>query len=446
MAVKKGTKGRLRRKTLSQRVFLDRIYRIDRMGRGRERMRDEPIKVIVEKCVGCTLCVKACPFSAITMEDDPSGTAKGKLAVIDLAQCNLCGACVPACKFEAIELEKKDEDVVDFSDYRDVWVFAEQTDGKIQSVTYELLGEGRKLADDLGMSLCAVLIGSDISGKAHELTARGAEKVYLVDSPELAYFRDEPYANVLVDLVRKHKPNILLCGATTVGRSLVSRVAVSVNAGLTADCTGLAIDPETGNLLQTRPAFGGNIMATIISPKTRPQMATVRHKVMKEADVDAKRQGEVLVEEIAAELLKARAKRLKFVPEVETTVNIAEADIIVSGGRGLQKPENFAMIRELAEVLGGGVGSSRAAVDAGWIPYSHQVGQTGKTVCPKIYFACGISGQIQHLAGMSSADVIVAINKDADAPIFKVATYGIVGDLFKIIPLLTSSFGKVLGK
>lgn len=410
-----------------------------RLGFGVTFMPEDAITVIAEKCTGCQLCVAACPFGAISVEDE--------IAVIAVENCNLCGACVEACGSEAIVIrERTGATGADLSTYKDVWVFAEQHDGQLNTVTYELLGEGRKLADDVGERLCAVLLGSNISEKANELIARGAEKVYVVDKPELDYFRDEPYSAVLIDLVKKHKPSILLCGATTVGRSLISRVAVSVHTGLTADCTGLAIDPDTKNLLQTRPAFGGNIMATIVTPDHRPQMATVRHKVMKEAEVDRARSGEVLVQEIADALLKSRTKRLRFDPEVETTVNIAEADIIVSGGRGLQKPENFDLIRELAEVIGGGVGASRAAVDADWIPYSHQVGQTGKTVCPKIYIACGISGQIQHLAGMSSSDIIVAINKDADAPIFKVATYGIVGDLFKVIPLLTREFKKALGK
>jgi len=403
-------------------------------------MENDPIVVVKSKCVGCRLCIKACPFGAITMQD--------KLAVIELTKCTLCGACVEVCKFAAIEMRQpavaSAATGVDLSAYRDVWIFAEQKDGHIQSITYELLGEGRKLADQLGMKLCAVLLGHQVTEQTAALIQRGADRVYLVDAPELVYFQDEPYAAVLIDLVRKHKPAIMLCGATTVGRSLVSRVAVTVKAGLTADCTGLAIDPETKNLLQTRPAFGGNIMATIITPNHRPQMATVRHKVMKEAVVDATRQGETLIEKVAAEVLNSRAQRVKFVPEAETTTNIAEANMIVSGGRGLQAPENFAMIRELAEVLGAGVGSSRAAVDAGWIPYSHQVGQTGKTVCPKIYIACGISGQIQHLAGMSSSDIIVAINKDPEAPIFRMATYGLVGDLFKIVPLLTREFKKVL--
>ncbi len=399
----------------------------------------DAIKVLEETCVGCGLCVKACPFGAIEMDN--------RLARIDLAKCTLCGACVDACKFDAIEMRKaQPETGIDFAAYKDVWVFAEQVDGQVQSIAFELLGEGRKLADDLGMRLCAVLLGSNIETATNELIERGADLVYVVDRPELEHFVDEPYAAVLIEMVQRHKPNIFLCGASTIGRSLVSRVAVSVNAGLTADCTGLTIDPETKNLLQTRPAFGGNIMATIVSPNHRPQMATVRHKVMKEADPQPGRTGEKLIEEVAAEILKSRTKRLSFVPEEESTVNIAEANIIVSGGRGMQKPENFEMLRELAEVIGGGVGASRAAVDADWIPYSHQVGQTGKTVCPKIYIACGISGQIQHLAGMSSADIIVAINRDPDAPIFKMATYGIVGDLFKIVPMLTQHFKKMLGK
>ncbi len=402
-------------------------------------MANDPITVIEEKCVGCRQCVKACPFEAIEMQD--------RLARIDLTKCTVCGACVETCKFDAIVIAKREESArIDHSRFKGVWVLAEQFDGHIESITYELLGEGRKLADALGMELCAVLLGSDIAGRTQELIERGADKVYLADAPELAYFSDEPYAKVIIRMIRDYAPNIVLCGATTVGRSLVSRVAVSVNAGLTADCTGLAIDPETRNLLQTRPAFGGNIMATIVTPDHRPQMATVRHKVMKEAEVDPSRTGEVIRVALTADLLASRTKRLRYVAEETSTVNIAEANILVSGGRGLQKPENFAVIAELAKVLKAGVGASRAAVDANWIAYSHQVGQTGKTVCPKLYIACGISGQIQHLAGMSSAETIVAINRDADAPIFSVATYGVVGDALEIIPKLTAECRKILGR
>lgn len=399
----------------------------------------DPIK-IKDNCVFCGACVRACPFGAMTQAERKTAP------VIDLQKCTLCGACVAACKFDAIWMKEKASTGIDLNAFKDVWVFAEQNDGHIESITYELLGEGRKLANSLGMKLCAVLLGSNIQGKAKDLIARGADKVYVVDRPELAYFQDEAYGNVLIELVNRHKPNVFLCGASTIGRSLVSRVAVKVNAGLTADCTELAVDPKTLNLLQTRPAFGGNIMATIETPTSRPQMATVRHKVMKEAVVNPAHPGEISMETIAEVLLQSKAKRLKFIPEVESTMNIAEANIIVSGGRGLQSVENFKLLRGLADVLGAGVGASRAAVDSNWIPYSHQVGQTGKTVCPKIYFAIGISGQIQHLAGMQSSDIIIAINKDPDAPIFKVATYGIVGDLFTILPMLTAEFKKVLGK
>jgi electron transfer flavoprotein alpha subunit len=267
-----------------------------------------------------------------------------------------------------------------------------------------------------------------------------------VEAAELANFQDEPYTNILVQLVKKYKPEILLCGATNIGRSLISRVAINIKAGLTADCTGLDIDADKKILLQTRPAFGGNIMATIISPNYRPQMATVRHKVFAPLAADKKRKGKIIKESFDSKLYFSRTKLLDIIDEIESTVNLSEADIIVSGGRGMGGPENFKLLEELAHVLGAAVGSSRAAVDAGWMPYSHQVGQTGRTVGPKIYFACGISGQIQHLVGMQSSKIIVAINKDPEAPIFKVATYGIVGDLFQVVPAITQAFKTALRK
>ncbi|UCH12618.1 MAG: electron transfer flavoprotein subunit alpha [Candidatus Omnitrophota bacterium] len=386
------------------------------------------IEVIAEKCVGCKLCIKACPYSAIYM--------KGKLAVIDMAKCTLCGACVDACKFDAIILRKEEEPQKDISEYKGVCIVAEQKKGVIQPVTYELLGKGKELADRLDVQLSSILIGENMKDKTDELIHRGADRIYLVDSPKLAHYQDEPYTKIIIELIKEYKPEIVLCGATSTGRSLISRVAVRLKTGLTADCTGLDIDEEKRLLLQNRPAFGGNIMATIMCPNHRPQMATVRHKVMKEAEVDTRRKGEVIKKDYSDKLLQSRTKTVDVVEEEKEKVNLSEADFIVSGGRGLGCPENFSVIQELADTLGAAVGASRAAVDASWISYSHQVGQTGKTVCPKIYIACGISGQIQHLAGMSSSDIIIAINKDADAPIFKVATYGIVGDLFQIVPAL----------
>lgn len=395
------------------------------------------IKVIKDLCTGCGACESTCLYGAIAMGDG--------VAIID-ESCNFCGACVPSCPFEAIVLTREERTAGPSPDgYRGVWVFAEQRKGVIQKVTYELLGEGRKLADTLQVGLAAVLLGHQVESQAQELVWRGADTVYLVESPELEVYQDEPYTLVLDRLVREYRPEIMLTGATTIGRSLIPRVAVRVKTGLTADCTGLAIDTDRRLLLQTRPAFGGNIMATIICERHRPQMSTVRHKVMKEAEVDRDRRGEVIRKEFAAGELLSRTRIVDVVEELSSTVNIAEADVIVSGGRGVGGPENFRIVEDLAKALGGAVGASRAAVDSGWIPYSHQVGQTGKTVCPKLYVACGISGAIQHLAGMQSSDCIVAINKDPDAPIFKVANYCLVGDIFEVVPRLTKRLQQMRG-
>ncbi len=391
------------------------------------------IKVITEKCTGCKLCIKSCPYNAIEVVE--------KIAVIG-ETCTLCGACVESCPKGAILItrEKKEEKIPE--GYSGVWVFAEQHNGKVASVAYELLGEGRKLADKLGEELSAVLLGDKLEPEAGELTAHGADNVYLVEDSSLKDFNDEPYAHVLTKLIREYKPEIVLCGATSIGRSFIPKVATRLRTGLTADCTGLEIDEEKKLLLQTRPAFGGNIMATIICPANRPQMATVRHKVMDTAKRNTEPHGKIIRKAFDGKTLTSRTKILKQVDEKESTINLAEADIIVSGGRGLGDAKNFSLIRKLAAELGAAVGASRAIVDAGWISYSHQVGQTGKTVKPKIYIACGISGAIQHLIGMQSSDIIVAINKDSHAPIFKIATYGIVGDLFEVISELISQMQK----
>ncbi|HDG68201.1 MAG TPA: electron transfer flavoprotein subunit alpha/FixB family protein, partial [candidate division Zixibacteria bacterium] len=304
-------------------------------------------------------------------------------------------------------------------------------------VGFELLGAGRALANARGVPLYAVVLGHGIGDIGKEYIAHGADRVIIADSERLHDFDPEIYTAVLEHLVKKYKPEIVIAGATVWGRSLVPRLAVRIHTGLTADCTQLDIDPDTGLLLQTRPAFGGNIMATILCPNHRPQMATVRPRVMKPLEPDPSRQGEIIHEDVSAiSLPKSRIKILESVEELGEMINIADADVIVSGGRGLGGPEAFGMLFELAELLGGAVGASRAAVDAGWIPYAHQVGQTGKTVSPKLYIAIGISGAIQHLVGMQSSDTIIAINKDPNAPIFEVADYGVVGDLFEIVPEL----------
>ena len=399
------------------------------------------VYIVSEKCCGCSVCVKACPFDAIRLME--------KRAVIDANKCTLCGACVETCKFKAVIMEKPQKntcDLPDIKDYKGIWVFIEQKNGKVQSISYELLGKAQELAKKLGCQVSGVLIGNNMDDQLDEIIWHGADNIYLVEAPEIANFQDEPYTNILVELIKKHKPEILLSGATSIGRSLIARVAIKHKTGLTADCTGLDIDTDKKILLQTRPAFGGNIMATIICPNYRPQMSTVRHKVFQPMAPDKHRKGKIIREKFDLSMYASRTKLLDIVEEIESLINIAEADIIVSGGRGMGAPENFKLLEELAHVIGGAVGASRAAIDSGWMPYSHQVGQTGRTVAPKVYIACGISGQIQHIVGMSSSKIIIAINKDPEAPIFKYATYGIVGDVLKIVPELTKKFKATLNK
>jgi electron transfer flavoprotein alpha subunit len=291
--------------------------------------------------------------------------------------------------------------------------------------------------------VAAVLIGNQVEHLSAALFASGADKVYLVEGPEYSHYSTDAYTTTLTDLIHSYKPSVVLLGATNDGRDLGPRVACRVQTGLTADCTGLGIDEKTGLVAWTRPALGGNIMATILCKDHRPQMGTVRPKVFKKPEPDASRSGEIIRVASKVKADDIRTKLIDVIQVCTASCNLEEAEIIVSGGRGMCKPENFAMIEELADVLGGAVGASRAAVDAGWKQALHQVGQTGKTVGPKIYFAVGISGAIQHLAGMSSSDIIIAINKDADAPIFKMADYGIVGDAMEVLPILIAEFKKI---
>jgi electron transfer flavoprotein alpha subunit/NAD-dependent dihydropyrimidine dehydrogenase PreA subunit len=397
-------------------------------------------RLLIDKdtCTGCETCIPTCPFGALSMKEG--------IAVVD-EKCNFCGACVDVCPVSAITLEKEEKaGAIDLSAYKDVWIFIEHEQGKVANVSFELLGEGRKLADDLGCRLCGMVFGEKVDDYVKEAIAYGAEKVYTTESPVLKQYRTDPYTAAAVALIRKYKPDVVLFGATTQGRDFAGTVATTLETGLTADCTGLDIDPETKFLKQTRPAFGGNIMATILDyPNYRPQMATVRPKVFAMPQKDESRKGEVIREPLQMTEEQVRTKVLEFIKGTEA-INIVDAEIIVSGGRGVGSSESFKVIRELAEVLGAAVGASRAAVDSGWIPYEHQVGQTGRTVRPKIYIASGISGAIQHLAGMKTSDIIIAINKDPEAPIFKIATYGIIGDLFTVLPMLKEEFKKRLGR
>jgi electron transfer flavoprotein alpha subunit len=321
---------------------------------------------------------------------------------------------------------------------KDLWVYIETIEGRAKKVGLELLGAGRRLASIQGGALLGVIIGHNTSEAIRAASEHGAEKIIVADATEFETYTTDAYADVFYTLVKKYEPSTILIGATANGRDLGPRVACRLKTGLTADCTALDIDEESGNVAWTRPAFGGNLMATILCPNHRPQIGTVRPGVFKKEEPEPGRNVEVIREEIHVEKERIRTRLLESIRDAAgELVDLENAEIIVSGGRGLGGPEKFEVLKELADALGGSVASSRAAVDAGWISHAHQVGQTGRTVAPKVYIACGISGAIQHLAGMSGSDTIVAINKDPDAPIFQVADFGIVGNLFDIVPLLS---------
>ena len=413
------------------------------------------IQVLKDKCIGCRLCVKSCPFNAIDMD--------GKLAVIN-EKCTACKQCIDACKLAAI-INTGVESAVDLSAYKNVWVYAEQRNGKLMNAALELIGEGRRLSRETGdAKIYAVLAGDGIAALPQECFEYGADGAVIIEAPLLKQYTTGAYTKALYGAVEAYKPEIMLFGATHIGRALAPRLAARLNTGLTADCTRLDIrtssyieyarknttldisgldpnDPDTG-LKQTRPAFGGNLMATIICPRTRPQMATVRPGVMTKRERQAGAQGEII--RLTPEITKSdiRTAVVETVKAAKELVSLTDADIICSGGRGLGNASGFELIQRFAEKTGGVVGASRAAVDAGWIDHAHQVGQTGTTVKPKVYFACGISGAIQHLAGMQNAGVIVAINKDPAAPIFEAADFGITGDLYEIIPQIIEEWDR----
>jgi len=405
-----------------------------------------------QRCVGCEQCIGVCPVDAIRMEDG--------IAVVDPSSCTGCGECLRTCPVEAISFPESEpeaqaqapqEAVAQAAPIQaalpEVWVFVEQLRGIAAPVSWELIGHAGKLAADLGGRVAAAVLGHEVEPLAKAAIAYGAERVYLIDDPVLAHYRTQPYLHGMTRLIEKYRPEIVLLGATTTGRDLAGAVATTVHTGLTADCTGLTINPDSKLLEQTRPAYGGNIMATILCEKYRPQMATVRPRVMPMPDRDDARRGEIIREPLGLAEEEIRAKVVDYLSDVpqDDQVRLEDASVIVAGGRGLGGPQGFGMLKELADLLHGVVAASRAAVDSGWMPHLFQVGQTGKTVRPRIYFACGISGAIQHLVGMQTSDVIIAINRDPSAPVFQMADYGIVGDVYRVVPAIIKTVKERLG-
>lgn len=400
------------------------------------------IKVDEKTCTGCSLCKNVCLYDAIEIIDK-----KAKINQL----CAYCGACIDVCKFKSIEIIGLTEEKKNFSDYKGILIYIETHYGNIADVGLELISEGKKLAEELKVELSAVIITDKLKDNLSLPFEYGLGKLYLIEDSVFKDNIDDIYAKALVQIINRFKPEIFLAGATMFGRTLMPKVAAILKTGLTADCTKLSINKEKKILLQTRPTFGGNILATIITKNSRPQMATVRPHVMdkiKEENLIIPQSGNSKIERISFDTskFKSKYKIMSRNKSVQEKINLSDYDVIVSGGRGVGGSDNFALLKELADLLGGVVGASRAAVDSNWISYPHQVGQTGKTVNPKIYIACGISGAIQHLAGMQTSDIIIAINKDPYAPIFRIANYGIVRDLFEVVPKLINRIksGKTL--
>ena len=385
-------------------------------------------KLIVhqEKITDIAAMIEICPFKALEEKN-------GKLEIN--AACKLCKLCVKKGQPGVMEfVEEEAGPAVDKSKWNGIAVYVDHVEGEIHPVTFELLGKARELADKIKHPVHAIFIGSEIADKAQELLHYGVDKVYVVDAPELKDFMIESYTAAMEEYVNEVQPSAILVGATPVGRQLAPRVAARFKTGLTADCTILDIHDNT-DLVQIRPAFGGNIMAEILTPNTRPQLATVRYKIMNAPERSAEPSGEIVNMTVAADKLKARMEVLGIVKKMKEKT-IESADVLVVAGRGLKKPEDLAMIRELAEVLGGDIASTRPLVEAGWVDANHQIGLSGRTVRPKLIITCGVSGAIQFVAGMNNSEQVVAINSDPDASIFKVANYALVGDIYEIIPQL----------